>query len=75
MNLSARTVRLFAQPYDFWVDVHLLTIDRRCLAFADLAGEPSIGPGSTICQAVRASLAPLGVEAAEAFAASVPEDI
>lgn len=60
-------LRLAAPEIDFWVDVRLRSWGDRWLAVADIAGDPEIGVGTNVRQALEGALAPLGQRTAQAL--------
>lgn len=65
-------LRLSSSALNFYVDIRLRRLERRWLAVADLGGDFEIGMGTSAREAVAASLAELGPEAADLLASSAP---
>jgi hypothetical protein len=57
-------VRIEAPNLDFYVDVRLRNFEGRCLAVAQIAGDPEVGVGMSATEAVTSSLSSLGPRAA-----------
>jgi hypothetical protein len=73
VSTLARSYRLHAENFDFWVDVRFTTIDATWVAVAELCGELVPGAGATPEDALRDAISSLGPYAVDDFVASARE--
>jgi hypothetical protein len=67
-------MRLNNPLLEFWVDVKLISRDGRWLAVAMLSGEPEIGIGNSLPEAIENSLSSLGHYTAALLAEAAETD-